>query len=130
VIPFFNRWKDFKIKVVVVGIKSCKLHQNPTHQTRRFVKELRDNGVRVRSYDFSDWTRRGICIVPIEYKKTTGRIRALSVMLPPSVFILYGPHAQQYTGLITEGITGARNGPKQHTVYIDCIPTEDFDWSN
>jgi hypothetical protein len=126
VIPF-NPWQDFKIKAVVVGIKSAKLHQTPSWLTRCFVKELRDNGVRVRSYDFDCWRDRGICIVPIQYKKTSGRIRALSVMLPPSVFILYGREAQQYTGLITLGHSEGRE--RAHTVYHVCIPTEDFDWS-
>lgn len=113
-----------KPAVVVVGIKSYKLHQTPDHVTMWFVKELRDNGIRVRSYDFDCYKQRNIFIVPIQYKKTTGTIRRLSLLLPSSVFILYGTKAHEYTALITEG------NPVVHTVYHNCIPTEDYDWSN
>lgn len=116
--------RSTKPAVVVVGIKSYKLHQKPDHITEWFVKELRDNGVRVRSYNFDCFRERGILLVPIEYKKTTGKIRRLSLLLPPSVFILYGTQAHEYTALITEGNT------VDHTVYHNCIPTEDYDWSN
>ncbi len=112
-------------KVVLVGPKSYKVHEEPDSLTRKFAKDLRDNGHRLRSFDFSDYRTRGILLVPIEYKKTTERIRTLSTMYRSLVFCLYGARAGQYAPLVTEG----HATEKDHSLYINCAPYEYVDWS-